>query len=116
MKHMFRVQVEMTAFVVADDKQSARLVEIEQDGSDVSTFATEVSTLAGIPKHWHDCLPFGGGADQRTVDQFMAEIEDAQRLVDVAARELEAQIALPLTRDEDLCGALLNGFAPVVTE
>ena len=112
MKRMFRVIVEMTAFVVADNEQAARSVQIEQDGSDVSTFATEVSTLAAIPKHWHSCLPFGGGSDQRTVSQFMAAIEDAQQLVDVAAREAEAQIAMPLTGDEGLCGALLNGFAP----
>ena len=116
MKRMFRIKVSLVAYVVADDEQAAKEVRIEKSGSDVTTYTHEVSMLAEIPKHWHRCLPYGGGKDQRQVYQFMNEIEDTQRLADVAARELEAQIALPLTRDEDLCGVLLNGFAPAVTE
>ena len=97
MKRMFLVVKQIEAYVLADSEREAELTRICESGADVTVHANEISTLAKIPKHWHTCLPFGDSSnDQRTVERIMNEVEEAQRLADIAAREAEAQLPLPI--------------------
>lgn len=75
---LYRVYCEVDLMIVAEDRAAAEraaeyLIQVEDNGAEVSANANEVMNIKEIPPEWLGCLPFGRPKEEKPVEAWLPE-------------------------------------------